>query len=94
MVALAFFTVLYYPTHLTWWAFVIALLISAAWMVGFIPCPHLTFLTSSADSDWYDPSHNKCSDWLKRLYRVYHQLYASWATFGSDELQGVMHSRT
>jgi hypothetical protein len=33
MIALGFVTMLYYPTHLTWWAFVIALLISAVWMI-------------------------------------------------------------
>jgi hypothetical protein len=33
MLALSFFTMLYYPTHLTWWAFIVAILISTAWMV-------------------------------------------------------------
>jgi hypothetical protein len=35
MVALSFVTVLVWPTHLTWWALIIALIISAVWMVSF-----------------------------------------------------------
>jgi len=35
MVALSFVTILVWPTHLTWWALIIALLISGVWMVRF-----------------------------------------------------------
>jgi hypothetical protein len=34
MIGLSFGTVLGYPTHLTWWALIIALIISAVWMVN------------------------------------------------------------
>ena len=33
MLALSFFTVLYYPTHLAWWALIIAFIIAFVWMV-------------------------------------------------------------
>jgi OPT family small oligopeptide transporter len=36
MIALSFGTVLGYPTHLPWWGLIVALIISAVWMVRFI----------------------------------------------------------
>ena len=34
MVAMGFVTVLVWDTKLTWWAYVVAIIISAAWMVS------------------------------------------------------------
>jgi uncharacterized membrane protein len=92
MIALAFFTNLYYPTHLTWWAFIIALLISAAWMVNSVlSFIALIFMLKRLDlgADRNDSSDHKRPNRAKRLHRIHRELHASWKTLSNDKLQST-----
>jgi hypothetical protein len=68
MIGLSFGAMLGYPTHLTWWALVIALIISAVWMVKVFNIEILLNLLTISDSHRNDSGYYKYPNWPQRFH--------------------------